>query len=311
MHVCVLAPFMFGFAVTTATPPSPGQTVFGRALRTFVGGSGFNQAFSARRAGVEVSVIGRVGDDPFGEAFRHRLAAEGIILDHLAVDAGARTGIELRNVTDDGQESIVQIPGANAEVTRHDVALAVTAISNADVLLVGHELPAATVEAAIRTARWNGTRVVLKLAPARALRTELLDMVSVLVVDESESRRAAQVGPSGQIDEVVNEFWQRRGGILVVKPDAERHPAGSTGDRCWLTAKDAESHCFAAADAFCGMLGARLAGADEVADAVELASAAAEVNVTEVRVGGRPRARRHESAAGAVGEHLPPAPALR
>ena len=47
--------------------PDKGETLIGDAFDIFTGGKGFNQATAAARLGAEVTLIGSVGADPFGE----------------------------------------------------------------------------------------------------------------------------------------------------------------------------------------------------------------------------------------------------
>lgn len=288
MNVCVLASFMYDLVATTPTRPQPGETVMGTSFETFVGGKGFNQAVAARRAGAEVSVIGRLGDDPFGEEFRTFLHAEGIAAEHVLADAGSGTGVGLPLVETGGQNSIVIIPRANLHVTRHDVAAASNAIISADVLLVQLELPMETVLAAVRLAHGAGVRVVLNPAPYAALPRDLLAMVDVLVPNEGELRQLASASSEAPIEQVATDFWRGRRGALVVTlgedgafvldGDApyERVPA--------VTVEAVDT--IGAGDTFCGNLGARLAAGDDLRTAVTAANAAAALSVQ--RHGGAP-----------------------
>ena len=47
--------------------PKPGETVLGGDFETFPGGKGANQAVAAARMGGEVTMVGRVGNDNFGD----------------------------------------------------------------------------------------------------------------------------------------------------------------------------------------------------------------------------------------------------
>ncbi|WP_420113733.1 ribokinase [Pseudactinotalea sp.] len=290
MNVCVLASFMYDLVATTPTRPQPGQTVIGTSFQTFVGGKGFNQAVAARRAGADVSVIGRLGDDPFGEEFRAFLHSEGIGAEHVLADAGSGTGVGLPLVETGGQNSIVIVPRANLHVNRHDVAAASNAIVSADVLLVQLELPMETVLAAVRLAHGAGVRVVLNPAPYATLPRDLLAMVDVIVPNEGELRQLAGAGASDPIEQVAIDFWRgRRGalvvtlgehGVLVLDGDVpvERVPAVAV----------AAVDTIGAGDTFCGNLGARLAAGDDLRTAVTVANAAAALSVQ--RHGGAPAA---------------------
>lgn len=53
--------------VTAARRPGAGETVLGEGFATVPGGKGANQAIAAARLGAEVTMIGRVGDDVYGQ----------------------------------------------------------------------------------------------------------------------------------------------------------------------------------------------------------------------------------------------------
>ena len=60
--------------------PNPGEKVVGESLQRYAGGKGANQAVAARARGVEVEMVGAVGDDDAGRASLNRLFAKGIKL---------------------------------------------------------------------------------------------------------------------------------------------------------------------------------------------------------------------------------------
>src|SRR5262245_30049008 len=64
-----------------------GETLLASRIGIFAGGKGCNQALPARRCGAEVSLIGRVGEDAFGEMFFDLLQREDI--DHSFVKRDA------------------------------------------------------------------------------------------------------------------------------------------------------------------------------------------------------------------------------
>ena len=164
-----------------------GETILGHAFSTIPGGKGANQAVAARRMGAEVAMIGRVGDDEFGSTLRRDLADEGINVECLQVTPGESSGVALITVDDDGENTIIVVPGANGRLTIDDVESARALIAGADILLMQLEIPLPVVERAARIASETGATEILNAAPARALPGSLLSLVDYLVVNEAEA----------------------------------------------------------------------------------------------------------------------------
>ncbi|MBT2471847.1 ribokinase [Streptomyces sp. ISL-66] len=165
--------------------PRLGETVTGRALRTAPGGKGANQAVAAARAGAEVVMIGAVGADEFGVRLRSALAAAGVDTAALRTVEGA-SGTAHITVDDEGGNSIIVIPGANAQVTGLEPGDAAR-IGAAGALLLQLELPLEAVLAGALAARARGVRTILTPAPAQHLPAELLAATDLLVPNEHEA----------------------------------------------------------------------------------------------------------------------------
>jgi ribokinase len=57
--------------------PLPGETVVGTDYFEGLGGKGANQAVAAARLGARVTLVGKVGNDPWGETIRRELSTDG------------------------------------------------------------------------------------------------------------------------------------------------------------------------------------------------------------------------------------------
>ncbi|MFB4309268.1 ribokinase [Actinomadura sp. GTD37] len=167
--------------------PAPGETVLGSDLVVHPGGKGANQAVAAARLGGRAGIVGRVGDDGYGELLRGALAADGVDLAHLATTPGVPTGVALITVGPDGDNSIIVSPGANARLGAADVAAARAMIAGASVVSFQLEVPLPAVEAAARAAAEAGGRVVLNLSPPAPVPDGLLALCDPLVVNEHEA----------------------------------------------------------------------------------------------------------------------------
>jgi ribokinase len=198
--------------------PRPGETVHGSEFRQVPGGKGANQAVAAALLGAEVSLIGRVGDDAFGQQLIAALARRGVRTELVQVTPKCASGVALIGVEDSGQNAITVIGGANERLTPEDVHANEAAIRGADALLVQLEVPSETVAAAIAIAKEHGVLTILDPAPApaRDLPAELYG-VDVLSPNQSEAEALTGVALSSLANEArAARILQERGAKQVV-----------------------------------------------------------------------------------------------
>jgi ribokinase len=167
---------------TAERHPKVGETVAGKAVLYFPGGKGANQAVAAARLGASTTLIGRVGKDAFGQQLKAYLAAEGVDLTFVK-DAEAHTGTAIITVAN-ADNTIVVVPGANAMVDAIDVAAPV--LAQGDVAVSQFEIPLPTITAFFRQARAAGATTILNPAPAMRTGAELLGLVDILILNETE-----------------------------------------------------------------------------------------------------------------------------
>src|SRR5438552_18229014 len=102
--------------------PRPGETLLASSYARYPGGKGANRAVAAARLGARVRLVGAVGTDAFADEALAGLVGAGVDLD---VPRAGETGIALIAVSDDGENQIVVVPGANANVGAPTVSGAV------------------------------------------------------------------------------------------------------------------------------------------------------------------------------------------
>ena len=239
--------------------PRPGETVRGDGLLRLAGGKGANQAVAAAAAGARVAMVGCVGDDDGGTAYRTRLAGRGIDVGALRVCVGAATGHALVTVSDDGENAIVVIPGANDLLDDREVA-AVDALGPGDVLLVQLEVPRAVVCTAVRRAAGRGARVVLNTAPYAALPPDVVGLADPVVANEHEMAALAEAGAEPR--------------SLLVTFGANGASWDGVTAPAHLVDRAEVADTTGAGDAFCGALAAALARGADRTDALDAALAA-------------------------------------
>ncbi len=95
--------------------PRPGQSLVGTGFDTTPGGKGANQAVAAARLGYLVQMVGAVGEDVFGTALLDNLNNAGVRTAAVKRVDGP-SGVATILVAENGENSIVVVPGANGKV---------------------------------------------------------------------------------------------------------------------------------------------------------------------------------------------------
>jgi ribokinase len=269
--------------------PRIGETVFGQSVLYFPGGKGANQAVAAAKLDAPTTLIGRLGRDAFGRELRTYLAAQGIDLSLVREASKTHSGTAVIT-TANADNTIVVIPGANALVDAADVASVV--LDKGDVAVSQFEIPLATIIAFFGRARAAGATTILNPAPAIEFDSRLLNLVDVLVLNESELGflartelgdsddharfiEAARSLPIGS-DAIICLTLGKRGVLALVDGEPLIVPGRA------VTAVDTTG----AGDCFVGALAARLAAAKSFPDALAYANAAASISVQ--RMGAAP-----------------------
>jgi len=167
--------------------PGSGETLMGEGFATYPGGKGANQAVAASRLGAEVAMVGHLGNDLFAERLRQGLNEAGVNTEHVRqVDEPSGCAVIL--VMPHGGNSIVVIPGANSSLRPEHLEEHVELLRSAGVILAQLEIPLETVERLGRLAAQLHIPFVLDPAPAQVLSKTLLETVTWLTPNESETR---------------------------------------------------------------------------------------------------------------------------
>lgn len=261
--------------ITVHSLPRPGETVLGLSSARAPGGKGGNQAAAARAAGASVAMVARVGADDAGRILLEDLTRRGVDASAVVSLQGAHSGSATIAVDSDRAENLIIVdPGANELLRAADVRI--DAVRDAAVLVVQLEVPLETVAAAAEHA---GGRLVLNPSPVAQVPASVLRRVTALVVNASELGVLASTSPPRGRDDAAAAIRSlgascstivtlgAAGAVIHDVTDDVFHeipappvsPVDTTG----------------AGDCFCGILAARLARGDTLADAGRLATVGA------------------------------------
>lgn len=165
--------------------PNAGETVVGNSFNTFLGGKGANQCVSIARLHGEVKMIGKVGEDLFGDNFINFFEKENIDTNDIYRSEVA-TGVGNVQIDSSGQNRICIILGANLDFSLNDLRNVEEVISNRDILLTQFEMDEQVTMEAIKLAKEHGLITIVNPAPARVIKEEYLPYIDYLIPNEFE-----------------------------------------------------------------------------------------------------------------------------
>ncbi|KAH7328196.1 ribokinase [Stachybotrys elegans] len=180
--------------------PLPGETLTASSFTTSPGGKGANQAvacaklsrskaFASRGAAppsADVSMIGAVGADTYGDDLLSSLSSYGVDTEFVNRFKGETTGIAIIVVDEpDGQNRIILSPGANH--TLRPGHFSTLPRPRPSLLIMQLEIPLDTVLQAIAAAKLARVPVLLNPAPAVELPLEAYQGLAHLIVNETEA----------------------------------------------------------------------------------------------------------------------------
>lgn len=184
-NICVIGSLNMDLVVNVDAMPKPGQTIIGSNFKEVPGGKGANQAVAMARLNGNVSMIGKVGEDGFGQTLINSLKNDKVDTTYIQTTKGS-TGVALITVDKNAQNSIVVSPGANFEVKEEDIDNNIKAIENSDIVVLQLETPLNTIKYALNKAKKLNKYTILNPAPAVKLDDEIIKNVDLLTPNETE-----------------------------------------------------------------------------------------------------------------------------
>lgn len=270
--VVVVGSINADLVVTLERHPHPGETLLGRSLTVLPGGKGANQAVAAAKLGAPTTMIGAVGQDSYAAVALSGMRLVGVDIERVLQTEGT-TGVAVVEVSDDGENTIVVIPGANSRVTPALVASGGDVISDAGVLVLQGEIPAASIATAVAAARG---RVLINLAPVIDLERSVLLRADPLVVNEHEGalvleQLSVHRGPVDHAATAVALQGCGFASVVMTLGAAGALLATSDGVTNFPAPAVPVVDSTGAGDAFVGALAARLVAGDTLPDAIATA----------------------------------------
>jgi len=271
----------------TKRHPKIGETVFGADLKYFPGGKGANQAVASAKLGAKTILMGKVGNDAFGEQLLAFLKEQKVDI-QIFVEENVPTGTAVITVAEETSDNtIVVIPGANFKLTKKDIEN--INIEKGDILVSQFEIPIETIVAFLKKGKEIGTTNIFNPAPARAMSGELLNLIDVLILNETElsfiSGIPLDIKDEKSILIAVTKLQNDKMKVVVTLGD-KGVIAFNNGEVIKIEGRKVETVDTAGAgDCFVGAFVASLSESKSFTESLKFANIAASISVTRAGAG--------------------------
>lgn len=206
--------------------PQPGETVLGPSYTTAPGGKGANQALAAQKAGANVRMVGKIGQDIFADSAIELLKENGVDLIALEKSTDSPTACALIIVDENGRNQIAVASGANKQANAEQVKEEWLTPDN--LLILQMEVDPEENWKLVSRAKKKGMRVLLNLAPAGPIPEDVICQLDWLVVNEIEVLVIAkQLGFKDTDPVLAGKYIHNKTAITVIVT------LGEAGARCF------------------------------------------------------------------------------
>lgn len=212
--------------------PKPGETIIGESFATAYGGKGANQSVALSKLGCDVSMIGLVGNDVFGEDYKKEFKRLGINIDGVDT-VKSSTGIAMIEVeTLSSVNHIVLSQGANAKIDKAYIDSKKHIIKESSVCLFQLEIPDEITIYAMKVAHELGKITILDPAPAKKnLNEEIYKYADFITPNETETEILSGISVANINDaKKASEYFIKKGvKNIIIK--AGKHGAYYINDK--------------------------------------------------------------------------------
>ena len=170
--------------------PSSGESVFGLSFASAPGGKGANQAVAASKAGVEVKMIGKIGNDPFGNNVINAIQNNGVDISSILTSSTVSTGVAVITVEvkkDGNTNSICVVPGSNMDISIDEIKYLENEIKQYSAVILQLEISMEVNEYIAKLAKENDVTVFLNPAPYKPMSKQLLSNVDFIIPNEHDA----------------------------------------------------------------------------------------------------------------------------
>lgn len=282
--IVVVGSFIADIAAFIPRFPTDGESVLGKHIKFGPGGKGSNQATASKRAGGDVVMITKIGNDFLSSVLYDHYKNEQMTTDYVYVTDENETGSAIIEINEQsGENRIIVVKGANAHLTKDEVYNARDEFSSCDMVLLQLESSIEAVEEAISLAKENNKTIILNPAPLQKVPDGLFKDVDYITPNETEAEYFSGV-PVKNVDNA------REAAEILLKTGAKNIIITMGKSGALLKNKDTEVvvettnlkavDTTGAGDAFNGGLAVAISEGMDIIKAIKFANCVASISVT-------------------------------
>jgi ribokinase len=285
-NILVVGSINMDMVLQTKYVPKEGESTIGKEMNYIPGGKGANQAVAASRLDADITLIGRVGNDNWGNMLIVNLIKNNVDTKGVVKDEKLATGIAVILLEENGHNRIIVYPGANSGVNYDDIDRILNERCEYDAVLLQLEIPLDTVYYVIEKANKLNIPVILDAGPARSIPLEKLKGVTIISPNETEAEKLTGM-EINNMDDVVKAseiILNKTEAKYVVVKLGERGSLirDNSGYKIIKAFKVKPVDTTAAGDSFTAALAIKYCEGNNLEEAVIYASAVGAITVTKL-----------------------------
>ena len=280
--ICVIGSIGYDLTTYMYKFPKAGETIVGKKFIQNPGGKGDNQVIASARVGGDVTFIGAVGDDNYGELLKKNLE-ENKVKTHMKIVPNMSSQIATILIDESGENRIVIVPGANNFVDKKQIDDNYDIIKECDIILMQLEIPMETVEYVVDKFYELNKIIILNPAPGAELSDNIIKKCTYLTPNENEIGLITKM-PYDTIDNIKSAakclFDKGAQNVLVTLGEKGAYLKNKNDDIIISTLKVKALDTTGAGDCFNGVFAACLAMGKNAIEAIKYANVASSISVT-------------------------------
>ncbi len=194
----VLGSLNMDLSIQSDYMPKSGETMNGYGFFMNSGGKGGNQAVAAAKAGVDVKMIAKVGNDAFGKQLIDDLRNYGVDVSNVEISNDVSSGVAIITRCNNDNRIILS-NGANHTLDIESIKDTLNKISSkGDIFLTQLENNLDVVMKSIKYAKELGLYTIINPAPAIKFDDELYKYLDLVIVNQSECELLTGIYPDDE-----------------------------------------------------------------------------------------------------------------